>query len=127
MARTRITSHSPWEPKFGYCRAIRVRDTIAVTGSTAVLPDGRIGGKGDAYAQARAALEVIRAAIEGLGASMSHVVRTRMYVTDMKFSDDVGRAHGEVFGDFPPATSMVQVVRLIHPDMLVEIEADAIL
>ena len=126
MTRTSYSSGGPWESTIGYCRAVRVGDTIAVSGSTSAQPDGTIAGRGDAYAQAKVALATIRQALEGLGASMSHVVRTRMFVTDMDDSEAVGRAHGEEFAVIRPAATMVQVSRLIHPEMLVEIEADAI-
>ena len=124
--RTSVSSGNPWEATIGYCRAVRVGGTIAISGSTAAQPDGTIAGKGDAYAQTKAALETIRRALAGLGADMTHVVRTRMFVTDMDRSDAVGRAHGEAFAAIRPASTMVEVRRLIHPDMLVEIEADAI-
>jgi enamine deaminase RidA (YjgF/YER057c/UK114 family) len=126
MTRTSISSGGPWESTIGYCRAVRVGGTIAVSGSTAARPDGTIDGRGDAYAQTKAAIATIRRALEGLGASLSHVVRTRMFVTDMDDSAAVGRAHGEAFASIRPAATMVEVKRLIHPDMLVEIEADAI-
>jgi enamine deaminase RidA (YjgF/YER057c/UK114 family) len=126
MTRTSVSSGGPWESTFGYCRAVRVGNTIAVSGSTAARPDGTIAGPGDAYAQAKAALATIRQALAGLGASMSHVVRTRTFVVDMDDSEAVGRAHGEEFVGIRPAATMVEVSRLIHPEMLVEIEADAI-
>lgn len=110
----------------GYSRAVRVGDRVLVAGTTATLPDGSIAGEGDAGLQARQALANIGAALEGAGATLADVVRTRMFVTDIVRWEEVARAHGEVFGAHPPVTSMVEVSALIDPRMLVEIEAEAV-
>jgi isochorismate pyruvate lyase len=121
----RVFSGAPWERRVGYCRAIRRGDVIAVTGTASVAADGTTHAPGDAYAQTRRCLDIIETALDGLGASLGDVIRTRIFVTDIARWEEIGRAHGERFADYPPATTMVEVRRLIAPDMLVEIEADA--
>jgi len=127
MPRARVTTGAPWEKPFGYCRALRAGPWVMVSGTAPLSPDGSTYAPGDMGAQARRCLEVAMGALAQLGAGPEHVVRTRMFVTDISRSAEAGRAHGEVFRDHPPATSMVEVRALIAPDMLIEIEVDALL
>jgi isochorismate pyruvate lyase len=122
----RAFSGAPWEKKVGYCRAVRAGDAISVSGTAPVAEGGGVYAPGDAYAQAKRCLEILLRALRELGAGPEHVVRTRMFVTDISRWAEYGRAHGEVFADNPPATSMVEVKALIEPGMLIEIEADAV-
>lgn len=122
----RVFSGAPWEARVGYCRALKVNDRIFVTGTAPVAEGGGVHAPGDAYAQARRCLQIIARALGELGAGLEDVVRTRIFVTDISRWEEYGRAHGEVFGEHPCATTMVEVSRLIEPEMLVEIEADAV-
>ncbi len=123
----RTDSKAPWEEQVGYCRALRTGNQIFVTGTAPVADDGSTFAPNDAYAQAKRCLEVIERSLEALGAGLSDVVRTRMFVTDIERWAEFGRAHREAFAHHPPTTTMVEVRRLIRPDMLIEIEADAVI
>lgn len=125
MERRRVYSGAPWEQKAGYCRAIRAGDHVYVTGTVALDPDGSVHAPGDGYRQAKRSLEIIGKALAELGATREHVVRTRMFVTDISRWEEFGRAHAEFFGEHRPATSMLQA-GLIGEEFLIEIEADAV-
>ncbi len=127
MERQNISSGSKWEPTVGYSRAVRVGNQVFVSGTAPVAEGGGTHAPGEAYAQTKRCLEIILKALAEAGASAKDVVRTRMFVTDISRSDEYGRAHGEVFGDIRPATAMIGVAALIEPDMLIEIEADAVI
>lgn len=126
MTFQRTFSGAPWEAEAGYCRAVRAGDHVYVSGTAPVAEGGGVHAPGDAYAQARRCFEIVARALADLGADLSQVVRTRMFVTDIARWAEFGRAHREVFGDHPPATTMVEVRALIDPAMLIEVEVDAV-
>ena len=127
MTRQLTSSGGPWEETIGYSRAVRVGNHVFVSGTTSANPDGSVHGADDGYAQAIRCFETIERALTEAGATMRDVVRTRMFVTDISRWEEFGRAHGEFFRDIRPAATMVQVSALIHPAMLIEIEADAVI
>jgi len=127
MTFERIFTGAPWEDSIGYCRVLRAGNLVFVTGTAPVDADGGVFAPGDSLAQARHCLTLIKEALAKLGLGMEAVVRTRMFTTDIERWEDYGQAHKEVFGGHPPATTLVEVSRLIHPDMLIEIEADAVI
>ncbi len=127
MERKEISSNTVWEDSYGYSRAVRVGNMVFVSGTTSTDENGIVTGAKNPYAQTVQALKNIERALNQAGAALENVVRTRIFITNMAFADTIGKAHKEVFGNIRPATTMVQVQRLISPDMLVEIEADAVI
>ena len=126
MEFQRTFSGAPWEEKVAYCRGLRAGDRVFITGTVALGEDGGVHAPGDAYAQTKRCFEIIEGALKDLGADMSRVVRTRMFVTDIGRIDDYGRAHREIFAEHPPSTTLVEVAALVNPDYLIEIEVDAV-
>lgn len=126
IKRSKTFSGTPWEPKVGYARAVQAGDTVYVSGTTGTDPSGKVLNPGDAYAQTVQTIRNIQGALERLGLSLEHVVRTRIYVTDINRWEEVGKAHAEFFGNVHPATTLVAVSRLVDAEMLVEIEAVAV-
>ncbi len=126
MTFQRVYSGAPWEAQIGYCRALRAGHLIFVTGTAPVGENGQTVAPGDGYAQAKRCFEIIAVALRQLGADLQHVVRTRMFVTDIRRWEEFGRAHQEIFGTHPPCTTMVEVKSLIDPAMLIEVEVDAV-
>lgn len=126
MTRKRVSSGAPWEARSGYCRAVRTGSLAFVSGTAPVTADGKTHAPGNAHAQAARCLDIIADALARLDVGMHHVVRTRMFVTDIKLFEEFARAHQERFGAHPPVTTMVEVKALVSPDMLIEIEADAV-
>ena len=126
VKRTKTFSGTPWEPKVGYARAVQVGENVLVSGTTGTDPSGKVLAPGDAYAQTVQAIRNIESALTRLGLGLEHVVRTRIFLTDMDRWEDVAKAHVEFFGNIHPATSLIGVARLVDPEMLVEIEADAV-
>ncbi len=126
IKRSKTFSGTPWEPKVGYARAVQVGETVYVSGTTATDPSGKIVGPGDMYAQAVQTIRNIESALNRLGLGLEHVVRTRIYITQIDRWEEVGKAHAEFFGQVHPATSLIGVARLVDPEMLVEIEAVAV-
>ena len=127
MERKQISSNTVWEDSYGYSRAVRIGNMVFVSGTTSTDENGIVTGAKNPYAQTVQALKNIERALNQAGATLENVVRTRIFITNMAFADTIGKAHNEVFGKIRPATTMVQVQRLISPDMLVEIEADAVI
>lgn len=127
MTFQRVFSGAKWEEEVGYCRVLKAGNLIFVTGTAPVDPDGGVHAPGDGLAQTRRCLEIIRDSLAKLGVEMDAIVRTRMFTTDIDRWESYGKAHKEVFENHPPTTTLVEVTRLIHPDMLIEIEADAVL
>jgi len=126
LKRAKIFSGTPWEPKVGYARAVQVGDLVYVSGTTGTDPSGKVLAPGDAYAQTVQTIRNIENALKRLGLGLEHVVRTRIYLTDINRWEEVAKAHAEFFGEVHPATSLIGVSRLVDPEMLVEIEAEAV-